>query len=81
VFKITLVISAFLSMIFLDQTGVAVTLASIQKQLMLSGFAIAWVMNAYLLTLSVFLLLFSRLSDSLGIKNVFCMGIAVFMLA
>ena len=76
-----MVTSAFLSMIFLDQTGVAVTLASIQKQLMLSGFAIAWVMNAYLLTLSVFLLLFSRLSDSLGIKNVFCMGIAVFMLA
>ena len=51
VFKITLVTSAFLALIFLDQTGVAVTLASIQKQLMLSGSAVAWVMNAYLLSL------------------------------
>ena len=81
VFRITLVISAFLSMIFLDQTGVSVTLASIQKQLMLSSSTIAWVFNAYLLTLSAFLLLFARLSESFGIRNIFCAGISIFMLA
>ena len=81
VFKITLVISAFLSMIFLDQTAVGVTLATIQKQLLLSSSTIAWIMNIYMIALSAFLLLFARLSDSVGIKNIFCAGILLFMLA
>nr|WP_277922068.1 MFS transporter [Coxiella burnetii] len=81
IFKITLVISAFLSMIFLDQTAVGVTLASIQKELVLSASTIAWIMNAYMITLSAFLLLFARLSDSIGIKNLFCAGILIFLLA
>ncbi len=81
IIKITLLVSAFLSIIFLDQTGVAVILATIQKQLILSNTAIAWIMNSYMLALSVFLLLFARLSDSIGIKNVFCAGILLFMLA
>lgn len=81
VFKITLVLSAFLSMIFLDQTGVAVTPASIPKQLLLTDSAIAWIMNSYLLTLSVFLVLFARLSETLGVRNVFCASITLFMLA
>ena len=81
IFKITLVISAFLSMIFLDQTGVSVTLTSIQNELALSSATLSWMMNAYFLSLSACLLLFARLSDTLGIKNIFYTGIVVFMLA
>jgi EmrB/QacA subfamily drug resistance transporter len=81
IFKITLVMSAFLSMIFLDQTGVAVTLDSIQKQYTLSNSSVSWIMNAYMLGLSATLLMFARLSDSIGIRRLFCIGISVFMLA
>lgn len=81
ILKITMVISAFLSMIFLDQTGVSVTLPSIQKELAISSAAISWSMTAYFLGLSAFLLFFARLSDAVGIKNIFCTGITLFMLA
>ena len=78
---IVAIIAAFLAMIFLDETGVAVTIASIQRDLGLSSTLTSWIVNAYLLSLSAFILLFARMSDSLGIKQLFSLGIIIFAFA
>ena len=53
-------------MIVLDSSIVNVALPSIQEDLGFSQSALAWVVNAYLLTFGGFLLLGGRLSDLFG---------------
>lgn len=68
-------------MIILDTTIVNVALKPIEHSLHFSPAALAWVLNAYLLTFGGFLLLSGRLGDLLGRKKIFLSGIAVFTLA
>jgi len=81
--KLLLIIamSACVAMIFLDESGVGVTLPSIQKDLGLSNLGMQWVMNAFLLLLSSFLLASGRLADSIGHRKVFIIGMIVFLVA
>src|SRR6476661_4074794 len=65
-------------MIVLDQSIVNVALPSIQSDLGFSGSALAWVVNAYLLTFGGFLLLSGRMGDLFGNKRVFAVGIVAF---
>ena len=68
-------------MIVLDSSIVNVALPSIQSDLGFSQTALAWVVNAYLLTFGGFLLLSGRLGDLLGSKRVFLGGVVFFTLA
>ncbi len=68
-------------MIVLDTTIVNVALPSIRADLGFSEAALAWVVNAYLLTFGGFLLLGGRLGDLFGHRRLFLAGIALFTLA
>jgi EmrB/QacA subfamily drug resistance transporter len=68
-------------MIVLDSSIVNVALPSIQSELGFSQSALAWVVNAYLLTFGGFLLLSGRLGDLLGNKRVFQTGVVSFTVA
>jgi EmrB/QacA subfamily drug resistance transporter len=68
-------------MIVLDTTIVNVALPSIREDLGFSESALAWVVNAYMLTYGGFLLLGGRLGDLYGHKRAFLLGIALFTLS
>jgi EmrB/QacA subfamily drug resistance transporter len=68
-------------MIVLDQSIVNVALPSIQSDLGFAQSALAWVVNAYLLTFGGFLLLSGRLGDLFGRKRVFQVGLVSFTIA
>jgi EmrB/QacA subfamily drug resistance transporter len=68
-------------MIVLDSSIVNVALPSIQSDLGFSQSALAWVVNAYLLTFGGFLLLSGRLGDLIGSKRVFQGGVVSFTVA
>ena len=68
-------------MIVLDTTIVNVALPSIKADLGFSETSLVWVINAYMLTFSGFLLLGGRLGDLYGQRRVFLWGLALFTLA
>lgn len=68
-------------MIVLDTTIVNVALPSIKAALGFSETSLVWVVNAYMLTFSGFLLLGGRLGDLYGQRRVFLAGLVVFTLA
>jgi len=68
-------------MIVLDTNIVNVALPSIQTDLGFSQSALAWVVNAYMLTFGGFLLLSGRLGDLYGTKRVFLGGVVSFTVA
>ncbi len=73
--------SASLALIYLDQTGVALTLNQIQHELAISNNSINWIVNAYLLALAVLILLCGRLGDIFGHKKVFMTGMGLFLIS
>src|SRR3569623_1489731 len=68
-------------MIVLDTTIVNVALPSIRAELGFDETALVWVVNAYMLSFGVFLLLGGRLGDLFGHRKIFLCGIALFTLA
>jgi EmrB/QacA subfamily drug resistance transporter len=68
-------------MIILDMTIVNVALPSIQRDLHFTQSNLAWVVNAYLITFGGLLLLAGRLGDLVGRRDVFIVGLAVFIAA
>ena len=66
---------------FLDGTVVNVALPSIAEDLDASTGDLQWVVNAYLVTLSAFVLLGGSLGDRYGRKRVFLLGLAGFTAA
>ncbi len=68
-------------MIVLDSSIVNVALPSIRADLGFSPTALAWVVNAYLLTFGGFLLLSGRLGDLFGNRRVLLLGVAAFTVA
>jgi EmrB/QacA subfamily drug resistance transporter len=67
--------------IVLDFFIVNVALPSMQVQLRASSSAIEWVVAGYGLTFAVLLIAAGRLGDRFGRRRVFCIGLAVFVLA
>lgn len=78
---ITIAMTACYTMIFLDMSGVSVVLPKLQQNLMLSTNAIQWVMNSYLLTMAVLQLLGGKLADYYGRRNIFILGLIIFLIA
>jgi MFS family permease len=65
-------------MMVLDATIVNVALPAIQKDLGFSQSALAWVVNAYLLTFGGLMLISGRAADLVGRRRVLVWGIALF---
>lgn len=68
-------------MTVLDTTIVNVALPSIRVDLGFTQTSLVWVVNAYMLTFSGFLLLGGRLGDLFGHRRLFLLGIILFTLA
>jgi EmrB/QacA subfamily drug resistance transporter len=68
-------------MIVLDTNIVNVALPTIQTELGFSPTALAWVVNAYMLTFGGFLLLSGRLGDLYGNRRVLLIGVGAFTAA
>ncbi len=68
-------------MIVLDTTIVNIALPSIKSDLGFSDTSLVWVINAYMLTFSGFMLLGGRLGDLYGQRRVFLIGLALFTLS
>ena len=65
-------------MLILDVTVVNVALPNIQKDLNFGPTGLAWVVDGYVLTAGGLLLLGGRLSDLVGRKRLFLIGVAIF---
>ncbi|MGA3254711.1 MAG: MFS transporter, partial [Mycobacterium sp.] len=68
-------------MIMVDSTIVAVANPTIMADLHIGYDAVVWVTSAYLLGYAVVLLVAGRLGDRFGPKNLYLIGLVVFMLA
>ncbi|MDE1804387.1 MAG: MFS transporter [Candidatus Micrarchaeota archaeon] len=75
------VLSLGVLMIVLDVTIVNVALPSIKQDLGFGNAALAWVVNAYLLTFGGFLMLGGRLGDLFGYRKLFLTGIVIFTIS
>jgi len=74
-------VSVAIFMLLLDITVVNVALPDIQRSLHSSFSDLQWVVNAYSLTLAAFLLTAGALSDLIGRRRVFTIGLIVFTLS
>lgn len=70
--------SAGLFLVMLDSTVVGVALPPIDRSLHAGPDGLSWVINAYLVTLAVFVVTAGRLGDLLGRKRVYLVGMALF---
>src|SRR6185295_4201192 len=71
---------AGLFLLMLDSTVVALALPSIRHHVGATAEGLQWVMNGYLLAITVFVVTAGRLGDMFGRKRLFIAGTAVFAL-
>src|SRR5271165_4478407 len=77
----TLVAMCFgLFIVLLDVTIVNVALPTIQRDLNASLSDLQWVVNAYVLSLAVFIVTAGRLGDIFGRRRLFVVGVAIFVI-
>lgn len=70
------------SMIFLNESGaIGVAFPQMQLSLSLSNNTVHWIMNAFLLTASLLLLLGGKLADHYGCRKIFIIGLVLFAAA
>ena len=67
-----------LFILMLDSTVVALALPTIQRDLYASADNVQWVLNGYLLVISVLVVTAGRLGDIAGRRRIFLIGMAVF---
>ena len=67
-----------LFILMLDSTVVALALPTIERELHASADNVQWVLNGYLLVMSVLVVTAGRLGDIYGRRLVFLIGMAVF---
>src|SRR3954469_10237887 len=69
---------AGLFLLMLDSTVVALALPSIRADVDATSAGLQWIMNAYLLAITVLVVTAGRLGDMFGRKRLFVIGTAVF---
>jgi EmrB/QacA subfamily drug resistance transporter len=67
-----------LFLLMLDSTVVTIALPSIQRELDASNADLQWMLNAYLLAVTVLVVTLGRFGDMFGRKRVFLIGLAAF---
>ena len=70
-----------LAMVFLDQSVLPVALPTIREYFSASSVALEWTINAYLLVTAVLVLAGGKVSDWIGAKRAFILGILLFALS
>ena len=78
---ILIAMTSTISMMFLDQTILGVTLPTIHQSLGISSLALQWIVNAYLLTLATLVLGVGRICDIYGARKIYFIGTLVFAVA
>ncbi len=68
-------------LVYFDASLVSVALPSIQRGLETSHTTLSWIVNSYLLMLSVFVIFGGRLGDILGLKKIYLIGVSIFGLS
>src|SRR5689334_2385626 len=68
-------------MLVLDATVVNVALPSMQSDMALGPAGLTWITSSYMIAFGGLLLLFGKLGDQLGRRNILLTGLAVFTLA
>lgn len=66
------------SLFLLDTTILPVALPAIEKELQFSAVGVIWVINAYLLSLTAFMLIGGKLCEIFGFRTLFNWGLAFF---
>lgn len=79
--KILIISSLTIGIVFLDFSVLPLAITAIQKEFDISNLFFQWLINAYTLSIAASLLTFGRLSQYLGRKKVFCLGLIVFEIA
>ena len=69
------------SMMFIDQTIVAIAIPSIQEDLSLTTTGVQWIINGYLLALSALFAFGGRIADVAGHRKMVVIGVLVFATA
>lgn len=78
---ILITMTGSLSMMLIDQTVVSVALPTMQRDLDLTTTGVQWVVNAYLLSIAVFVALGGRAGDILGNVRIFRLGALMFVVS
>lgn len=68
-----------IAMAFMDQSILPVALPVIQKQFQASSVALQWSVNAYLLSIAIFVLAGGKIGDQIGHRKTFLIGISIFV--
>lgn len=69
------------SMTFIDQTIVSITIPEMQRDLGLSSTGVQWVINGYLLALAALFAFGGRISDIVGHRRMVVTGVIIFTIA
>lgn len=77
---ILVAMTSSISMIFLDITVLPVALPTIERTLGISQIGLQWVLNAYTLALTIFVLAGGKLADKFGHRRIFGIGVLTFAL-
>ena len=67
------------ALVFLDQTILPVALPSIRNEMVADSTVLQWCVNAYLLTIAIFVLISGKFSDRIGHKTAYMWGILGFV--
>ncbi|NGX39586.1 MAG: Multidrug resistance protein Stp [Chlamydiae bacterium] len=78
---ILLAMTAAVSMIFIDITVLPVALPTIQRKLGIPSLGLQWIVNAYTLSLTIFLLAGGWLGARFGSRRIFICGLFLFALS
>ena len=77
---ILVAMTSCISMIFIDITVLPITLPTLQRTLDISPLGLQWIVNAYTLALTIFVLAAGRFGDRFGHRKIFCWGLFFFSL-
>lgn len=68
-----------LSCIFFDNSLIPIALPTIQKEFGFSGLFLQWILNIFYISTAVCVIFAGKLSDTLGRRKVFCVGIFLYI--
>jgi len=77
---ILIAMTSCISMIFIDISVLPVTLPTLERTLHISPIGLQWIINAYTLALTVFVMAAGRFGDRYGHRKIFCWGLLLFSL-
>lgn len=75
---ILVALTSCISMIFIDISVLPVTLPTLERTLKMSPLGLQWILNAYTLAITVFVMAAGRMGDRFGHRKIFCWGLLGF---